>query len=80
MRRNAKPHNHHNFNSTFPPGCCEAPRVFKKVQFMTAKEIREILANVPDSATVFICTSYPVFFMRTAQCEYDEEKNFVLLS
>ena len=51
---------------------------------MTAKEIREILANVPDSATVFIRTSYPtsypVFFMSTAQCEYDEEKNIVSLS
>lgn len=47
---------------------------------MTAKEIREILANVPDSATVFIRTSYPVFFMSTAQCKYDEEKNFVILS
>lgn len=60
------------------------PGVFKKVQFMTAKEIREILANVPDSATVFIRTSYPpsypVFFMSTAQCEYDEEKNIVSLS
>lgn len=47
---------------------------------MTAKELKEALANVPDDAEVCIDDNYSVILISADDTEYDEDNNIFIIN
>lgn len=47
---------------------------------MTAKELKEILANVPDNAEVYMDDGCSVTLINADNAEYDEDNNILTIA